>query len=170
MTVRTARKPMRIKACILTLWSAAIISALTACGDGAGTANVQNPPPPPSNPMTVAFQPDPSGNITLNSVTSVTAVVNNDPANAGVDWAIVCSNPGNCGSIAPLHTSSGSTATFTAPSTSSGNSETITIEAFATADHNDNALATLSIVGFSNSLKGTFVFQTKGVDGRCCGS
>jgi hypothetical protein len=114
--------------------------------------------------MTVAFQPDPSGNITLNSVTSVTAVVNNDPSNAGVDWAVVCPNTGNCGSVAPLHTASGSTATYTAPSASSGNSESITIEAFATADHSDNAVARLSIVGFSNSLKGNFVFQTKGVD------
>ena len=128
--------------------------------------------------MTVAFQPDPSGNITLNSVTSVTAVVNNDPSNAGVDWAVVCPNIGNCGSISPLHTASGSTATYTAPSASSGNSESITIEAFATADHSDNAVATLSIVGFSNSLKGNFVFQTKGVDAKrrsvstswCCGS
>ena len=125
---------------------------------------MQNLLPPPSNPMTVAFQPDPSGNITVNSVTSVTAVVNNDPTNAGVDWAVVCSNIGNCGSISPQHTASGSAATYTAPSSSSGNSETITIEAFATANHSDNALATLSIMGFSNTLQGTFVFQTKGVD------
>jgi hypothetical protein len=154
----------RISACILALGSTAIMLALVGCGNGAGTANVQNPPPPASTPVTVAFQPNPSGNITLNSVTSVTAVVSNDPTNSGVDWAVVCSSPGNCGSISPLHTASGSAAVYTAPSSSSGNSETITVEAFATANHSDNTVATLSIVGFSNSLQGTYVFQTKGVD------
>jgi hypothetical protein len=90
--------------------------------------------------------------------------VSNDPTNAGVDWALVCPSVNNCGTLAPLHTQSGAPATYTPTTAPTGNTQAVTIEAFATANHNKNVLAPLSITGFAGNLKGNYVFQTQGVD------
>jgi hypothetical protein len=103
--------------------------------------------------------------VAQNSTASVAAVVSNDSANAGVDWAVICPNDANCGSLTPLHTASGSPATYV-PSSTAGNGQNVTIEAFATADHTKNVGASLGIVvlGFASNLKGNYVFATQGVD------
>ena len=153
---------MATRRLILMFSSAAVISVLTGCAGN--TANLQNPPAVPTTPVSIDFQPPPAASVTLNSTTPITAVVGNDPSNAGVDWALLCENHPSCGTLSPLHTDSGSAATFSPPTTLSGNSETVTIEAFATADHSKNLVAPIAVTGFASSLKGTYVFQTKGLD------
>jgi hypothetical protein len=161
---RFGRMALSFRRGITGFLAAVMASMLAACGGGGSTTNVQNPPAPTSTPVSIAFQTPPASTITLNATTSVSAVVTNDPNGAGVDWALTCNPKGNCGTISPLHTQSGESATYTSPSSSSGNGQAITIEAFATADHSQNVLASLSIIGFSASLKGTYVFGTQGVD------
>ncbi len=144
------------------LASAGMTAVLASCGGS--TLNVQNPPAPAASAVSIAFQPAPTKSLSLASQMPVTAVVTNDPSNAGVDWSLLCQNTGNCGTLSPLHTKSGSAATYSPPATISGNSQSVTIEAFATADHSENVTTPITITGFASSLKGTYVFQTKGKD------
>ncbi|MFZ0419026.1 MAG: hypothetical protein WAM04_13090 [Candidatus Sulfotelmatobacter sp.] len=81
-----------------------------------------------------------------------------------MDWALLCQSNANCGTLLPLHTASGAAATYTPPPTISRNSQTFTIEAFATADHNQNVVTAITVTGFASNLKGTYVFETKGID------
>ena len=148
------------------LFVAAAISSLTlltGCG-GTNTTNVQNPPAPPASSVSIAFQPAPVGNIALNATAILTANVTNDPSSAGVDWSLLCPTVGTCGTLSPLHTASGTAATYTPPPTISGNSQAFTIEAFATADHSKNVVAAITVTGFASNLKGTYVFESKGID------
>jgi len=151
-----------IRRWILSLVSAAGIAALAGCGGS--TTNVQNPPAPPSTPVSIAFQPAPAASVTLNSTIPIAAVVSNDPSNAGVDWALPCQSNANCGTLSPLHTQSGAPTTYMPPNTISGNSQAVTIEAFATADHTQNVVTAITVTGFASSLQGTYVFETRGID------
>jgi hypothetical protein len=151
-----------IRRWILSLVSAAGIAALAGCGGS--TTNVQNPPAPPSTPVSIAFQPAPAASVTLNSTIPIAAVVSNDPSNAGVDWALPCQSNANCGMLSPLHTQSGAPTTYMPPNTISGNSQAVTIEAFATADHTQNVVTAITVTGFASSLQGTYVFETRGID------
>jgi hypothetical protein len=139
------------------------LALLTGCG-GTNTTNVQNPPAPPASSVSIAFQPAPAGNIALNATTTLTASVTNDPSSAGVDWSLLCPTGGSCGTLLPLHTASGAAATYTPPTTISGNSQAFTIEAFAAADHTKNVAAAITVTGFASNLKGTYVFESKGID------
>ena len=147
---------------ILTLFAAVLGAILTGCGGS--TTNVQNPPPPASTNVSMAFQPVPVQTISLNAATTLTAVVNDDSSNAGVDWSLLCQTGSNCGTLSPLHTASGAAATYAPPPVISGNSQTFTIEAFATADHNTNIVTSITVTGFAGNLKGTYVFETQGSD------
>jgi hypothetical protein len=149
---------------ILSLLPAAMIVMLAGCGGS--TFNVQNPPPPPPPNLTIAFQPVPSGAVTVGSTTNLTAVVGNDTTNAGVDWTLTCqSGVGTCGAIGPLHTASGSPTTYTPPAALSGNSLTgISVVAFATADHTKNVVAPFTVTAFGSSLQGSYVLQVLGVN------
>jgi hypothetical protein len=151
-----------IRRWLLSLLSAVMIAILAGCGGS--TTNVQNPPAPASTPVTIAFQPAPVATISLVATTAVTAVVSNDPTNSGVDWSLLCKNNTNCGTVLPLHTASGAASTYTPPPFIAGNSQTFTIEAFATADHSKNVVAGLTVTGFASNLKGTYVFETRGID------
>src|SRR6266567_4989600 len=147
---------------VLALVAAGMIAVLTGCGGS--TTNVQNQAAPPSATISIAFEPAPDRAVSLNATTDLTAVVTNDSSNVGVDWALLCSSGSNCGTLLPLHTASGAAATYTPPSVISGNSQTFTIEAFATADHNTNVIAPITVTGFAGSLKGTYVLATQGID------
>ena len=133
-------------------------------GCGGPSTNVQNPSPPPVTSVSIAFQPAPPNSISIGSSTQISAVVNNDTTTAGVDWALLCPVGTNCGKLTPLHTPSGGTVTYTPPSLISGNSQTFTIEGFATADHSQNVVAPITVTGFASILKGTYVFATQGED------
>jgi hypothetical protein len=142
---------------------AAVISALAGCGGGS-TANVQNPPAPALSKVSISFQSAPAGSIPVGATTTFTAIVGNDPTLAGVDWSLTCQNTGNCGSLSALHTASGQATTYTSPSSFSGNSQTVDVVAFATADHTLNVAAPITVTAFGSVLKGNYVLQAQGVD------
>jgi hypothetical protein len=147
---------------IFLLPLAVMLAMFAACGGGS-TLNVQNAPPPPSSTVSIAFQPAPATSISINTTSALTAVVSNDPTNAGVDWSLTCQNKNNCGSLSALHTNSGQPTTYTPPLTFTGNSLSINIVALATANHNQNVVAPITITAFGSNLKGSYVFQGQGV-------
>jgi hypothetical protein len=148
---------------ILFLPLTAMISVLAGCSSG--TANLQNPGPPPVTPVSIVFQPEPGASLAVSFSENLTAAVSNDPNNYGVDWSLTCQNPPNCGTLSALHTASGTATTYSTPSTLSTNSMAVEIVAFATADHNQNVVAPITITTFNSSLQaGTYVLQAQGVD------
>jgi len=142
--------------------AAAMALSFAACGGGS-SVNVQNPPPPPAPKLSIAFNPKPIDSLPVNGTTTLTAVVSEDSSNAGVDWSLTCQTGSNCGSIAPIHTDSGKPTTYTPPASLAGNQQTVNIVAFATADHNQNVLAPITVTAFGGALKGTYVIQTNGI-------
>lgn len=147
-----------------TLLLFCLATTIILSGCGGPSTNVQNPPPPPLTSVSIAFQPSPPVSISIGSSTQITAVVNNDTTTAGVDWTLLCPVGANCGKLSPLHTASGGSVTYTPPSLISGNSQTFTIEGFATADHSKNVVAPITVTGFASILEGTYVFATQGED------
>ncbi|MGA7503171.1 MAG: hypothetical protein WA859_00195 [Candidatus Sulfotelmatobacter sp.] len=143
--------------------SLACTAALAACG-GPNNLTLQNPPAPVMKSASVAFSPTPVTSISLAASATLTAVVSNDPTDAGVDWALLCPAADNCGTLTTLHTASGSPTTYKPPQTISGNSQTVTIQAFATANHNSNVTTSVTITGYAGNLKGKYVFETHGED------
>ncbi|MGH9499524.1 MAG: hypothetical protein ACRD3L_10320 [Terriglobales bacterium] len=81
-----------------------------------------------------------------------------------MDWSLTCAAGVTCGSLASPHTASGQPQVYTPPSTLSSNSQSVTIAAFATADHTKNTVTALNISAFGNVLKGTYVVETQGSD------
>jgi hypothetical protein len=147
---------------ILFLLAAAIL-ALAGCNSGS-TFNVQNPPPPPPPNISIAFQPAPAGTILIDTTTSLTAVVSNDPSNSGVSWSVTCSVTGNCGQLSAQHTASGEATTYTPPASLAGNSLNVNIVAFATASQATNVVAPITVTAFGSNLKGTYVLEATGAD------
>ena len=143
-----------------------ICAAIAIQGGCTSSKNLtlQNQSPPASAAVSVAFSPAPAKALSLGGSTSITAVVENDPSNAGVDWALLCTAGANCGLLKPLHTASGTPAVYTPPQSISGNSATVTIQAFAAANHSSNATTSLTVTGFASALKGNYVFATAGED------
>jgi len=156
-----------MKRWVLLLLMASVAAFLAGCGGDA--ANVQNPPPPPPSNLAIDFQPEPAASINVGFSETVTAVVANDPNNYGVDWGLTCpADPDNksllCGSLSALHTASGASTTYTAPTAISANNMTIELVAYATADRNKNAVAPIIIGTFDSQFNGTYVLQAQGAD------
>jgi hypothetical protein len=154
------------------LFSVVLVSILSACGGSTvGVQNINNNRGTAAA-VSIAYQPAPPTTLFVNAQAQLTAVVSDDSNNYGVDWCVsapgyqcggplIC--PSNvCGSLSPLHTSSGGTVNYAPPPSITGNSEAIDIVAFATADHTKNVAAPIAITGFDGNLKGTYVFQVKG--------
>ncbi len=108
----------------------------------------------------VFFDPQPTPFLLVNDVSSITAVVTNDPQNQGVDWS--CAPIGACGSLNPAHTASGSPTSYTAPASAG----TVTITASSTADPLKTNKVTISVATqFGNpALNGNYVFEASGRD------
>jgi hypothetical protein len=153
---------MAIERWALFLLPAAIISVFAGCGGS--TVNVHNAPPLPASRVSIAFQPAPVASIQIGATAALTAVVTSDPTNAGVDWQLACPVAGTCGTLSTPHTSSGQGTIYTPPPSLSGNSQTFTVVAFATADHTQNVLAPISVTAFGVNLQGTYVLQVQGID------
>jgi len=135
---------------------------LTGCGKGAAFntgATMENPVA--SAALSIAFQSTPAASVPLGFTTGIAAVVSNDPYDYGVDWSVTCASS-NCGSVTPLHTTSGQATTYTPPSTFVGNQLPVNIVAFATADHTKNIPASITVTAFLGILHGTYVFQAQG--------
>jgi len=80
------------------------------------------------------------------STTALTATVNFDVSDSGVDWGTpVCGTAGACGSVTPAHTASGVAATYTAPKSIPAGAK-VTIVATATAQASAKATVTATIV------------------------
>jgi hypothetical protein len=160
---------------VLSFFGLAAMMVFAACG-GNNNLTLQNPSAPEAQAVSIAFSPKPTASLSLAATTTLTAVVSGDSTDAGVDWVLLCSTAGNCGTLQPqggssspsttTHTASGSPVTYTPPQSITGNSQSVTVEAFATANHNSNTNAALTITGFASNLKGTYVFETTGSDGN----
>lgn len=155
---------MLVRQQIIVLFSMAAILFLEACSGS--TFDVHNPGPPPGQNVSIAFASPPPTGISINATASLTATVSNDPSDAGVDWALTCPNQGtfSCGSLSVEHSASGQPITFTPPAAFAGNSDSVNIVAYATADHSANVLAPITVTAFGSVLQGTYVFQVKGGD------
>lgn len=122
----------------------AILCSLTAFGVMAG-CQTSAPRPESQTPLiSVAFSQLPPASLIVGNSTTVSAAVNNDPANAGVDWVAICANAPLCGSFSPSHTASGATSTFTAPAGVPGKN-TVAVTALSTTDHSKASAATVTI-------------------------
>lgn len=160
----TRRLPLALKPWLLLFIAAMMIAAFSGCSNSGSTANVTNPPPPPAAGISIAFQSAPPSALMVNAATPIAATVSNDSSNAGVDWVLTCQG-GNCGTLLPPHTASGSPTTYTPPSILAGNTQIVNIQAFATADQTKNLLASINITAYGNNLSGTYVLAAQGSEG-----
>jgi len=77
----------------------------------------------------------PSGTVQFNqTVPNIVAVVNDDPANKGVNWAIQPCGVTDCGSISPNASASGQPITYSAPTAPVANNLPVTITATSVSD------------------------------------
>jgi hypothetical protein len=154
---------------ILYLLPAATIAVLAGCGSNS-TFNVQNPPPPPAQTLSIEFTPASTGvvQVPINSTANFTATVTNDPSNEGVEWALLpttCqTNAAPCGTLSAQYTPSGTSVTYTPPSSISGNNLNVIVAAYAKADQTHNALAQVDVTAFGSNLSGTYVLEAQGAD------
>ena len=116
----------------------AIIFLISLMGCGGSSSST----PPPS--ISVAFNPAPPTSLQVNATASLTAVVSNDSANAGVTWSVTCGSAGACGGVNPTSTASGAATTYTAPAAvPTGN--TVKVTATSVTDTTKSASATITI-------------------------
>ncbi len=101
-------------------------------------------PGPPAPPISVLVSPA-IAVVQTGSTALLTATVSNDPGYRGVTWTVSCAAT-LCGSIRPVTTPSGASATYTAPATMPS-SANITVTATAVADQAKASSATLIPVG-----------------------
>lgn len=87
----------------------------------------------------------PPSTMSVGATTSVSASVNNDIANAGVDWVPTCGTPHFCGSFSPSHTDSGAATTFTAP-VGVPVGKTVSVTALSATDHSKASAASVTII------------------------
>jgi hypothetical protein len=113
---------------------------LGGCGGSASPSVVSVPPS-----LSVFFENSPPATLQLNATATITAIVNNDSTNAGVDWSVTCGSASDCGTLTPTHTASGVPATYTAPSTIPSGA-TVAISAASTANKLTAASANVGIV------------------------
>jgi hypothetical protein len=145
------------------LFLAGVIAALAGCG-GPSTHVENQPASPSSAALSISFQAAPPTSTFINTPVNITAVVNHDPLNAGVDWTLApCGNP-DCGSLSAPHTQSGMPVTYKPPASLTTNGLAVQILAFATADPSKNLVTRMTINTFSTILTGTYVLQTSGLD------
>lgn len=94
-------------------------------------------------PISVGFAPAPPSTLAAGASLSLKAVVDNDPADAGVNWTAVCGSS-DCGSFHPAQTGSGVVATYTAPA-AVPQGGTVQVVATSVTDPTKSASATISI-------------------------
>jgi len=117
-----------------------------------------------SGTLTIAMTGAPA-TLATGATATLTATVQNDAANAGVDWT--CGpTAGTCGTFNPAHSASGANTTFTAPA-GAGN---VTVTATSTSNHAVSQSSTISITAGTTTTaagaltSGTFVFTVAGVN------
>lgn len=94
-------------------------------------------------PISVGFAPTPPATLQTSFPTQLRVVLNNDVADAGVNWTVICGSS-DCGSFNPTKTTSAVDTIYTAPATVPiGGS--IKVTATSIADPTKAATATISI-------------------------
>jgi hypothetical protein len=91
----------------------------------------------------VSFLNLPATSLNVGTSTGVIATVSNDTNNAGVTWKVSCGSS-SCGTISPVLTASGGTATYTAPS-AVPTPASVTITATSVTDTTKSASASITI-------------------------
>jgi hypothetical protein len=131
---------MRLQKNILLSGIAALTLFMAACGGGGG-----NGPTPPAA-ISVTLSPAPPTSIVISKTATLTAVVANDTAAAGVTWKATCGST-DCGSFSPASTPGNSgTTIYTAPATiPTGN--TVVVIATSVTDSTKSASATITVTG-----------------------
>ena len=147
---------------------AAVMAVLAGCSSG-GTANVQNPPPPPQSQVTISVQTSGlvNGSIPINGTVSLTATIQGAAAQVGdgVAWSLTCqAGSGSvCGSLSALFSDSGATITYTAPASLPTASMVAEVVAYAVAEQTTNSVSPINITTFDSSLAaGNYVVQAQG--------
>lgn len=158
---------MKIRQSIFLLTALMMIALLVGCS----SSGTKTPPPPPA--ISVTFSPSAPGSVLVNSQTPLTAVVQNDSANGGVNWIVSCTagpsaRPGTtippCGSLSATSTASGTANTYTAPPAVPASAVTIT--ATSVTDGTKAAVANITIAtAVAPPLAdGNYVFSVFGND------
>jgi hypothetical protein len=129
-------------------------SAADATKSASATITITAAPPG----ISVAFSAAPPTTLAVNATTSITAVVSNDTANAGVKWTVSCTS---CGSFAPTSTASGTATVYTAPA-APPSPAAVTVTATSVTDTTKSATATITIISVLSN--GNYVYHFSGED------
>ncbi len=129
---------MKLRQSCCLILTIAFVMMVAGCGGGSSS----NPPPPPAA-ISVVLSPQAPASMDAGSATSLTAVVSNDSANAGVKWTVSCGGS-SCGSFSAASTASGAATQYTAPA-SVPNPATVTVTATSVTDSTKSASATITI-------------------------
>jgi hypothetical protein len=131
---------------------ASLVMSVIAFGGLAGCSTGRPQAPLPQTPLiSIALTQLPPATLPVATSAQVSAAVNNDPANAGVDWIATCGSTPNCGSFFPAHTASGAATTFTAPTAVPAHT-TIGVTALSSTDHSKAAASTVTVVSYVTSV------------------
>jgi hypothetical protein len=124
----------------------AVSIALAGCVGGKTTTSANQTPT-----ISVSITQAPASTLSVGGTAIVAATVNDDAANAGVEWRAICTIPGNspdrCGSFSLVQTASGAPTHFTAPKGVPPDN-VVALTALSTTDKGKAASATVTI--FSN--------------------
>jgi hypothetical protein len=107
-------------------------------------------------PISVAIIQAPPQPLALNATAYLSAIVNNDPSNSGVNWS--CTPAGGCGSFIPTATASLDFTVYTAPNSAPADGM---VTLFATSNADRTKSASAGIVVSQNlfaSLQGQYAF------------
>ena len=126
------------------------------CG---GSSSSQTFPPPPQ--ISVAVSPA-TATVQTSLTARLTVIVCNDASNSGVSWSVSCS-AGQCGTITPPSTPSGTPAIYTAPATMPPNVNVI-VTASSVADKTKASSSTLIPVGYIPDYDVGVDYHAYGVD------
>src|ERR1700761_2260438 len=131
------------------------VLALVACGGGGGGA---------IEPIAVTFASPPPAALSISDTASLTALVANDSARAGVAWTLSCA-ASDCGSLNPATTPSG-IATAYIPPAALPSPAGIKIIATSVADQTKSVSGTIELTAAAGPAlaDGTYVFHLSGLD------
>lgn len=144
------------KNCLVFAASAALAAGLQGCGGGGGGS--------PAQPVAVTLSPAPPATLSLSDTASLSAVVANDSAQAGVVWTVKCGGS-DCGTFSPPSTGSGASTVYAPPATMPSPAS-ITIRAASVTDPGKSATATVQLTAPTAPVlaDGTYVFHLSGID------
>ena len=143
------------------LAATALVMLIAGCGGSGGST------PPPPQTISVAFSPAAPNSVSAGSMSSLTAAVSNDSANAGVKWSVTCGSS-QCGSYSATTTANGAATQYSAPSTVPSPTS-VTVTATSVTDSTKSVSATITITTPPPPAHvlndGNYVYHVSGEDG-----